>query len=305
MDQTTMLELAEKFLAAWESQNVERVLGCYTEDLVYTDPNTRGAVRGREAMQRYLTKLFAAWTMTWSLRDAHLFDDRQGCSVLWRATFRSAAGGPTVEADGMDRVLMRGELICHNDVYFDRSVLATTQDADKEALKQLLLRGWMTHDAMWFKSALEAYGIEAANQLNRAAIRSMAPIEVKRVKQALGLDGVRSFDALQTFMTGAMHLLGGDFMRYRWTWSPPDALHVEVDRCFAHDGIRRIGAIERYECGIFDRIYAWFDALGVEHRATPSVDHCTMAREGTCVRDLRFSFDDSENTERPEDRSVF
>lgn len=301
MNETTMLSLAEQFLAAWDSQDIERVLACYTEDLVYTDPNTRGAVKGKEAMRRYLTKLFAAWTMTWSLREAHLFDGGRGCSVLWHATFQQAAGGPTVEADGMDLVLMREDLIQRNEVYFDRGALAaaarapiavakTAPKTELEALKQLLLRGWTTHDAMWFKSALEEFGIEVANRLNRNAIRSMAPIEVKRVKQALGLEELRSIDQLEAFMTGAMSLLCGDYMSFHWEWRPPDTLRVDVQQCFAYEGIKRLGAIDRYECGIFDRIYGWFDVLGVKHQVSPTGEHCTKHRDGTCLRELRFTF---------------
>jgi uncharacterized protein (TIGR02246 family) len=124
MDRDKMLTLAEAFLAAWNSQDVERVLGVYTEDVNYIDPNTRGAIHGREAMRRYLTKLFAAWKMTWSLREAALFEGGEGCTVLWHATFQRADGGPVVEADGMDLVEVQGDRISRNEVCFDRSVLS-------------------------------------------------------------------------------------------------------------------------------------------------------------------------------------
>ncbi len=188
---------------------------------------------------------------------------------------------------------MRENLIHRNDVHFDRGVLAAgtgVPKTDQEALKQFLLRGWMTHDAMWFKSALEECGIDLTNRLNRRAIRSMSPIEVKRVQQALGLEEVRSFDQLKAFMTGAMSLLCGDFMSFRWEWRPPDALRVDVQQCFANEGIKRLGALDRYKCGIFDRIYGWLDVLGVKHQVSPTVEHCTKHRDGTCVRELRFSF---------------
>ncbi len=125
MNEETMLTLSDNFFAAWNSQEIERVLGCYTEDVIYTDPNTRGAVRGRGAMGHYLTKLFAGWKMTWSLREAHLFESRQGCVVLWHATFQPAAGGAMVEADGMDLVMVREDQIHRNDVYFDRTLLSS------------------------------------------------------------------------------------------------------------------------------------------------------------------------------------
>lgn len=159
-----------------------------------------------------------------------------------------------------------------------------------ESLKQLLLRGWMTHDAMWFKNVVEKVGIKAANELNRAAVQDMAPIEVRRLLGALGMEGVSSFGELEVFMRGAMDLLAGDYLGYTWRWEQPDRLHARISRCFAHQGVTRLGVAERYECGIYDRIYGWLDALGVGYRVVPQVEYCTMHHEGTCVRELRFSF---------------
>ena len=125
MDRGQMLDLVDKFLDAWNSQDVENVIGCYTEDVIYIDPNTRGQVKGHEALRHYLRKLFAAWTMTWVLREAYLFGDGNGCAALWHATFKKTGGDKVIEADGMDLVLMRGDRIKRNDVYFDRTLLAT------------------------------------------------------------------------------------------------------------------------------------------------------------------------------------
>ena len=115
--------LAERFLGAWNSQEVDRVVGVYTPDVAYRDPNTRGEVRGAEAMRRYLTKLFAAWKMEWSLREAYPLTGGGGYAVLWRATLQRAAGGPKAGVEGMDLVVMRGDLIARNEVYFDRAAL--------------------------------------------------------------------------------------------------------------------------------------------------------------------------------------
>lgn len=117
-------EMAERFLDAWNRQEVGDVLACYTPDLIYRDPNTRGAVDGAEAMGRYLEKLFARWRMQWSLRETYALEGVEGAAVLWRATFGTADGAETVETDGMDLVLIEGGKIKRNDVYFDRAVLA-------------------------------------------------------------------------------------------------------------------------------------------------------------------------------------
>jgi ketosteroid isomerase-like protein len=124
MDRQTMLALAEEFLGAWNTQEVDRVLACYTTDLEYRDPNTRGAVRGTDAMRRYLSKLFGRWQMHWSLREAHLFDNGQGCAVLWHATFRRPESDTPIEIDGIDFVEVRRDRIARNEVCFDRAQLA-------------------------------------------------------------------------------------------------------------------------------------------------------------------------------------
>ena len=114
----------DRRIAAWNSQDVDAVLDCYTEDLVYRDPNTRGEVKGRENMRRYLRKLFASWNMHWSLREVLPLANVEGSAALWHASFRRGPGGETVEVDGMDLVLLEGERISRNEVYFDRALLA-------------------------------------------------------------------------------------------------------------------------------------------------------------------------------------
>lgn len=120
-DQTR--RLAEEVLAAWNLQDVEGVLACYTEDCVYLDPNTRGHVVGRPAFRKYLTRLFQDWKMHWSLREFHLFADEQGGAFLWHARLTPASGGTSFEIDGMDLVVLRGEKLSRNEVYFDRMAI--------------------------------------------------------------------------------------------------------------------------------------------------------------------------------------
>jgi hypothetical protein len=50
----------------------------------------------------------------------------------------------------------------------------------KSELKEILIKNWMTHDAMWLYHCLQECGIERTNKINKAAIRSMAAIEIRR-----------------------------------------------------------------------------------------------------------------------------
>ncbi len=117
------LALSEKVLAAWNRQDVEGVVACYTEDCVYLDPNTHGPVEGRDSLRRYLTKLFAKWKMHWTLKEFHPFSEVSGGGFLWHATLTPTDGGRTVEIEGMDLVMLRDNLLRRNEVYFDRMAL--------------------------------------------------------------------------------------------------------------------------------------------------------------------------------------
>ncbi|OGO47706.1 MAG: hypothetical protein A2W34_07170 [Chloroflexi bacterium RBG_16_64_32] len=123
MDREEAMTLIETILTAWNSQDVDKVVSCYTADCVYWDPNTRGAVEGHEALRRYLTRLFERWTMHWSLREYFPFTDGDGGAFLWHAQLTPASGGKTAEIDGMDLAVIRDGRLSRNEVYFDRMVL--------------------------------------------------------------------------------------------------------------------------------------------------------------------------------------
>lgn len=115
--------LVTRFLAAWTSQDIERVLDCYTDDVRYHDPNTRGDVMGRDSLRRYLTRLFAGWQMTWAAREVFDLEGQDGVAFLWRATFRRPGEDRVIEIDGMDLAVLQGDRVARNEVYFDRSAL--------------------------------------------------------------------------------------------------------------------------------------------------------------------------------------
>jgi hypothetical protein len=156
-------------------------------------------------------------------------------------------------------------------------------------LKELLNRCWMTHDGMWFYHCFLECGIEKANRINKAAIRSLAPIEVQRIRGAFGIEKIESSTDLRDFMTAARETVVADFMRFDFQFPSGNHLHVEALKCFAYEGIKRIGAIEGYECGIFERIEAWFDSLALPYQVSPEVRGCMMHSEGRCFRYYTFS----------------
>jgi len=163
---------------------------------------------------------------------------------------------------------------------------------EKKELKELLNKGWMTHDAMWFYNCLQECGIEKTNRINKAAIRDMSVIEIKRIQKALGIDTFDTFDELKRFFYTAMEIVTGEFMKYTFHVPARNLLHVEWESCFAYTGIKALGVIDRYECGIMLRIETWLDTLGIRYEVEPKVTRCMMHTDGRCFRDYRFFFDE-------------
>lgn len=171
--------------------------------------------------------------------------------------------------------------------------MATVVELDGGQIKELLSKGWLTHDAMWFLHCLQEFGIDKTNELNLAAVRSMAAIEARRTARALGMDPglIDSFEKLMEFVTGAHRLIIPRFMKFALTAPEDGVLQWRWEECFAHQGVSRLGVADRYQCGVIPRIQTWFDALGVRYRMEPEIDGCLMEQTGECRGCFRFSFD--------------
>jgi hypothetical protein len=160
----------------------------------------------------------------------------------------------------------------------------------KSELKEILIKNWMTHDAMWFYHCLQECGIEQTNKINKAAVRAMGIIEIQRIQKAVGIDKVETFEELKPLIDATFNILKGDFMDFTYGFPSENILHGDWENCFAYKGVKRLGVIDQYQCGILERIYGWFDGLGIKYSASPRVDGCMMHTDGKCFRNISFTF---------------
>ena len=165
---------------------------------------------------------------------------------------------------------------------------------DKKELKELLNKCWMTHDGLWFYHCLQEFGIERANEMNKAAIRALAPIEMKRIRKALGIEKeeIETFEELREVIEGAFELVSGDFMKCTESCPRENVIHweFEAQRCWAYVGVKGMGVIDRYQCGVIYRISCWLESLGVDYSVSPHVEGCLMHTTGNCAGDFIFHF---------------
>ena len=164
---------------------------------------------------------------------------------------------------------------------------------EKTEVRDMLGKGWLTHDGMWFYHTYQEFGIEKANALNKAAIRSLAPIEVERAKRVLGIDKER-FDTsyeVMDFMLAVLELTLPDSIFRKIHFSSPERDLIcwdwESGQCFAYVGMKRIGAIDGYRCGVMYRIECWLEALGIKYSMHPRIEGCLMHEKGVCEGEIR------------------
>ncbi len=164
---------------------------------------------------------------------------------------------------------------------------------EKIDVKDLLAKGWLTHDGMWFYHTYQEFGIEKANALNKAAIKSLAPIEMERAKRVLRIDKERfdTFDEFMDFMLSALELTMPDsvFKKIHFRSPSRDLIHWDWEngQCFAYKGMKQIGTIDRYRCGVMYRINCWLEALGITYTMHPRIEGCLMHEKGICEGDIR------------------
>jgi hypothetical protein len=165
---------------------------------------------------------------------------------------------------------------------------------EKQELIELLNKCWMTHDAMWFYQCLQEVGIEGANKLNKGAIRSLAPIEVGRIKKFLGMEKekIETFEEFKKFFEGASELCIPAFMNATMSFPENNVLSWDFKpkSCFAYKGMRNIGVVDDYECGVIYRIECWIRSLGIKYDVEPKIEGCLMVDDDTCSGQFRLYF---------------
>ena len=95
-----------------------------------------------------------------------------------------------------------------------------------------------------------------------AAVKAVAAVEIRRLKKAIGVDKFETFSESGNSFKRPWGPIGGDFMKYSFEAEEMNRIRSTWHRCFAYEGIKALGVIEQYECGIMDRVEGWFDTLG-------------------------------------------
>jgi len=154
-----------------------------------------------------------------------------------------------------------------------------------EEREKILLLNWMSHDGHWFRHVAEEFGPETANRLNMRTCSSIGRTDWFRLVKALGIDKVTSLEQFLEIFKAAWQL-----------YAPPhidvdmvvknNQITTEVKKCFAYEGVKRVGMEKIYDCGIFQRISSWVDTAGVKHELEPPIGKCLKTQGKECKRTI-------------------
>ncbi len=104
-----------RWLQAWTDKDVPRLLGFYTPDTIYADPQTAAGIQGHEALGGYLTGLFGA-TPPMTYEPDEIWPTHNGYCGRWFCTIKPP-GAPVSYLRGFDLVVLEGERIARNEVF--------------------------------------------------------------------------------------------------------------------------------------------------------------------------------------------
>lgn len=156
-----------------------------------------------------------------------------------------------------------------------------------EEREAALRRAWYGHDARWFATAAAEFGLEAANRLNRRALRAATVNEMRGFGKAAGVERAADLDEfLDLFDAAADVFVPRSMMEFDVRRIDEHSYEVEFQRCFVHENIVKAGIAGAYECAVFDRVAGWHDALGLPLADEPPALPCALAQGQVCRRTM-------------------
>ena len=162
---------------------------------------------------------------------------------------------------------------------------------NRDQLRDILLRNWMTHDALWYGEVAAKFGMAEASPMNLRVCRNLGRIEFKRLMNVVEAPPPKNFKAYRELFELAKEVFVPEFVTIQIDY-PGNSLQVfQVSDCFAYNGMKKMGLLPEYECGIFERIEGWFDAMGLKYTRTPDLSRCLKFKDEECKITVQFHFE--------------
>lgn len=161
---------------------------------------------------------------------------------------------------------------------------------DPAKLNRFLIKNWMTHDALWYAEVSGKWGMTEASPMNLRVCRKLGQIEFKRLMKMLEATVPGNMRAYQELFEIGKQVFVPDFMSFDIDYPAENVQRFCVQECFAHRGMEKAGLLKDYECGIFERIVGWLDAMNLTYTVAPDLSRCLKFKGQPCEVTIAFLF---------------
>jgi hypothetical protein len=161
----------------------------------------------------------------------------------------------------------------------------------KDQLSDLLIKNWMTHDALWYGEVAAKFGMADASPMNLRVCRKLGQIEYGRLMKMVEAPPPINMEEYQKLFELGKQVFFPEFVSVQIDYPGNDAQIFRLLDCFAHRGMKKAGLLPDYECGIFERIEGWFDAMELNYTRTPDLSRCLKFRGKECTVTVQFHFE--------------
>ena len=161
---------------------------------------------------------------------------------------------------------------------------------DKEQLRDILIKNWMTHDALWYGEVAAKFGMAEASPMNLRVCRKLGQIECGRLMKMVEAPPPTGIEEYQELFELGKQVFFPEFVSVKIDYPGNDSQVFQFLDCFAHRGMKKTGHLPDYECGIFERIEGWFDAMELKYTRTPDLCRCLKFKGKECKITVQFHF---------------
>ncbi len=162
---------------------------------------------------------------------------------------------------------------------------------NQEQLRSILIKNWMTHDALWYGEVASRFGMTEASPMNLRVCKKLGKIECRRLMKMVGVSTPSNMVDYRELFEFGKKVFFPDFMNVQIKYPGDDLQVFHVLDCFAYKGMKEAGVIEDYECGIFERIEGWFEAMDLIYTLTPELSRCLKFKGEDCTITVKFHFE--------------
>jgi hypothetical protein len=144
-----------------------------------------------------------------------------------------------------------------------------------------LYQWWWLHDGRWYQEVAKRFGFDAANEINREALKFVASRVGRSVAAQLGRPiGELDFpEVVEAFAECSKRMWPAEYVEFNTKVTGDGTFELNVVRNFALQMLKRAGTLPTYQCGCLALREGWFEGLGLklaEHRVTQCLkDGCS------------------------------